>query len=436
MVRLSGPEAEAIARRMFKPRRPLNRWRSHQLYLGQIQDCRGQVIDEVLVSLMRAPHSYTREDVVEINCHSGYLVLRRILAEALARGARLARPGEFTLRAFLSGRLDLTQAEAVLEVIQARTENALRVASSHLQGALSRRLGEVREELLNLLAQVEAALDFPEEAQELAPDALKQALAGPLHLLSEFCDTYREGRLLKEGLVVVIAGRPNVGKSSLLNRLLAAERAIVTEFPGTTRDVIEEAVNFQGIPVRLTDTAGLRAAAGDRVEELGIARTRERLMAADVILYMVDGNQPVHEEDRRTLQEKGGRPGLTVINKIDLPQRVPEQELKQVTAWPLVRISALTSQGLDDLRQAIVDLALAGGVRHEGEIITQTRHHQHLTAGLRYLVKGQSLLGLKTPWELVAEELRAAIHELGEITGEEVGEDILDRIFSQFCIGK
>lgn len=435
-MRLSGPGAERMARQMFRPRRPRPYWRSHRLYLGHILDSQGQIIDEVLLALMRAPHSYTREDVVEINCHSGYLVLRRILAEALARGARLARPGEFTLRAFLSGRLDLTQAEAVLEVIQARTDNALQVATSHLRGAIGGRLGGVREELVNLLAQVEAALDFPEEAQELDPAVISQALAGPRHTLGELCDTYREGRLLREGLAAVIAGRPNVGKSSLLNRLLAADRAIVTEIPGTTRDVIEEAVNLQGIPVRLTDTAGLREVAGDRVEELGMARTWERLEAADVILYLVDGNQPGQEEDRRTLQALAGRPGLAVINKLDLPQRLAEAELTQVTPWPLVRISALTGQGLEELRQALVALVLAGGVRQEGEIITQTRHHQHLAASLGHLATAEDLLGPEPPWELLAEELRAALHELGEITGEVVGEDILERIFAQFCIGK
>ncbi len=436
VVRLSGRKAEEIARRMFKPRRPLQRWRSHQLYLGHILDSQGRIIDEVLVTLMQAPHSYTREDVVEINCHSGYLVLKRILEEALTRGARLARPGEFTLRAFLAGRLDLTQAEAVLEVIQARTQAGLRVAASHLRGGLGRRVGEVRDQLLDLAARVEAALDFPEEAQELEPEAVKEALAFPVHLLRQLCDTYQEGRLLREGLLVVIAGRPNVGKSSLLNRLLAADRAIVTEIPGTTRDVIEEAINVQGIPVRLTDTAGLREAAGDRVEELGMAKTWERLERADVVLYLVDGSQPLTEEDRRTLRDLAGRPGLAVINKIDLPHVLSDQELRETTTLPLAKISALTGQGLEDLKQAIVNLALAGGLRHEGEIITQARHHQHLAAGLEYLLKAQELLMPDTPWELVAEELRAAIRELGEVTGEEVGEDILDRIFSQFCIGK
>lgn len=436
IVRLSGPAAEAIARRMFLPHRPLPRWRSHQLYLGHILDSQGRIIDEVLVTLMRSPRSYTREDVVEINCHSGYLVLKRILEETLVQGARLAHPGEFTLRAFLSGRLDLTQAEAVLEVIQARTETALRVAASHLRGTLGGRVGEIRKQLLDILARVEAALDFPEEAQELSPEALRPALAGPLHLLRALCDTYREGRLLKEGLVVVIAGRPNVGKSSLLNRLLAADRAIVTEIPGTTRDVIEEGVNIQGIPVRLTDTAGLRQAASDRVEELGMARTRERLEAADIILFLVDGSQPLPEGDRRTLEELKHRPGLAVINKMDLPSRLPEGELKQVTAFPLIKISALTGQGLGELRAAIVDLALAGGVRPQGEIITRARHYQHLAASLEHLSAAQDLLNIEPPWELVAEELRAAMHALGEITGEEVGEDILERIFAEFCIGK
>jgi tRNA modification GTPase len=436
IVRLSGPDAETIARRMFRPRCPAPQWRSHHLHLGHILDARGEIIDEVLLTLMRAPHSYTREDVVEINCHSGYLVLKRILEEALAQGARLARPGEFTLRAFLAGRLDLTQSEAVLEVIQAKTQSGLRVAGAHLRGGLGVQVGQARDHLLNLLARVEAALDFPEEAQELEPAAVRENLAAPVRLLEQLCDTYREGRLLKEGLLVVIAGRPNVGKSSLLNRLLHTERAIVTGIPGTTRDVIEEAVNLQGIPVRLTDTAGLRDAPGDRVEELGMARTRERLEQADVVLYLLDGSRPLDEEDRRTLGELAGRPGLAVINKIDLPQFLSDRELQNAATPPLAKISALTGQGVEELQQAIVELALGGGVRSEGEIITQARHHRHLTAALHYLLTASALLVPETPWELVAEELRVAVHELGEITGEEVGEDILERIFAQFCIGK
>ncbi len=437
IVRLSGPTAEAIARRLFRPHRPRPSLRSHRLYLGHIVDSQGEIIDEVMVSLMRAPHTYTRDDVVEINCHSGYGVLRRILDLALAAGARLARPGEFTLRAYLSGRIDLTQAEAVLEVIQARTETHLQVAAEHLQGGLGRRLRQVRQDLLDFLARVEAALDFPEEAGELSGAAIKESLGVQQDCLQNLAETYEAGRLLREGLLVVIAGRTNVGKSSLLNRLLDMERAIVTEIPGTTRDLVEESISLGGVMVRFSDTAGLRPAQ-DRVEELGIARTRERLQQADLVLYLVDGSAPRAPEDDAALAELAGQPGLLVVNKIDLPQGVSETELAPYSAWPLIKISAKTGQGIEGLRQAIVAQALGGGFKVEGEVITQARHHQHLGQCLSYLGQSQALLATyeKPPWELVALELGAAIHELGEIPGEDVGEAILDRIFGQFCLGK
>lgn len=435
MVRLSGPDAERIARRIFRPKQRRRKWRSHQLYLGHIVNSREESIDEVLLTLMRAPRTYTREDVVEINCHSGYGVLRQILELALAQGARLARPGEFTLRAFLSGRIDLTQAEAVLELVQARTQAGLKVAAGHLEGGLGRQIGAVREALLDLLSRVEAALDFPEEAAELPPEALKEGLDPQGQLLQRLAATYQEGRLLREGLLVVIAGRPNVGKSTLLNALLGIDRAIVTEIPGTTRDLIEEAISLGGVPVRLSDTAGLRPAQ-DRVEELGIARTRQRLAQADLVLYLVDASRPLAASDRQALKELNGQRGLAVINKIDLPQKLSQSDLTRATSFPMVQISALTGQGLEDLRQAIVDLALGGGLKTGGEIVTQARHHRHLLNSLAYLRQAQALLGPATPWELVALELKEALRELGEITGEEVGDAILDRIFSEFCLGK
>jgi tRNA modification GTPase len=447
IVRLSGPTAEAIARRLFRPHHPRQQWRSHRLYLGHIVAPEGEIIDEVMVSLMRAPHTYTREDVVEINCHSGYGVLRRILDLALAAGARLARPGEFTLRAFLSGRIDLTQAEAVLEVIQARTETHLQVAAEHLDGGLGRRLARVRQKLLDLLARVEAALDFPEEAGELSPLVVRESLEMQRESLQGLADTYEAGRLLREGLLAVIAGRPNVGKSSLLNRLLDMERAIVTEIPGTTRDLVEESITLGGVVVRFSDTAGLRPAQ-DRVEELGITRTRERLQQADLVLYLVDGSAPLAPEDQAALAELAGRQGLVVINKIDLKPQLSETELAECSAWPLAKISARTGQGIKALKGEIAALALGGGLKVEGEIITQARHHQHLGQCLTYLGQARGLLGAdkeyenyesyekEPPWELVALEVGAAVRELGEITGEEVGEAILDRIFGQFCLGK
>jgi tRNA modification GTPase len=437
IVRLSGPLACAITRRLFRPHRPRPTWQSHRLSLGHIVDPQGEIIDEVMVSLMRAPYTYTREDVVEINCHSGYGVLRRILDLALAAGARLARPGEFTLRAFLSGRLDLTQAEAVLEVIRARTETHLQVAAAHLHGGLGRRLTRVRQDLLDLLAQVEAALDFPEEAGELPPASVKEGLDLQLRTLKALADSYKAGRLLREGLLVVIAGRPNVGKSSLLNRLLDMERAIVTEIPGTTRDLVEESITLGGVVVRFSDTAGLRPAQ-DRVEELGIERTRERLRQADLVLYLVDVSAPIAPEDNAALTELAGQPGLVVINKIDLEPKLSEDELSGRTTWPLTKISAKTGQGIEALREEIVAQALGGGLKVEGEVITQVRHQEHLRQCLAYLDQSHDLLAAyePPPWELVALELAAAIHELGEITGEEVGEAILDRIFGQFCLGK
>ncbi len=436
MVRLSGPEAPAIARRLFRPRRSQNPWQSHRLYLGHLVDVQGRVIDEVLLTLMQAPHSYTREDVVEIQCHSGPQVLKDILAAVLAAGARLARPGEFTLRAFLSGRLSLPQAEAVLEVIQAKSAAALRVAQGHLAGGLGRRLAAARETLLAQLSRLEAALDFPEEAEELEPEAVAAPVAETSQELERLAATYREGRLLREGLRVVIAGRPNVGKSSLLNRLLEEDRAIVTDIPGTTRDVIEETVTWEGLPVRLTDTAGLRTG-GDAVEELGMAKTRERLAAADLVLYLVDGSLPLAAADRQGLGALAGRPGLTVVNKIDLPQVLPESELTAVSPFPVLRLSALTGQGVEELKAAVVQAVRSGGVATPGEVVTQARHHQHLVAVLGYLKGCLEVLQERRPaWELAAEDLRGAIRELGELTGDEAGEDILERIFSQFCIGK
>lgn len=436
IVRLSGPEALAIARRLFRPRRPPPELKSRHLYLGHLLNRQGEVLDEVLLVYMQAPHTYTREDVVEIHCHSGYAVLRAILAEVLAQGARLARPGEFTLRAFLSGRLDLSQAEAVLEVVQAKTEAALRVATAHLTGGLGRRLKGVREALLTLLARVEAALDFPEEAEELPGSALLAELSGPAREVAELRQTYRQGRFLREGVRVVLAGRPNVGKSSLLNRLLQADRAIVTDIPGTTRDVIEETFNLGGVPLRLCDTAGLRAAR-DRVEELGVARSREQLAQADLILYLVDGSAPLDPEDLRVLSDLADRPVLVVVNKRDLPLALDLEELARRCPRPQVEISALTGEGLDRLEQAVLDLVLGGGVRTEGETVTQARHHELLERTEEALLRARELLKEAFPsYELVAVELQEALRALGEITGEEVGEAVLDQIFSRFCIGK
>ncbi len=443
IVRLSGLKAAAIARKIFRPHRPRQTWRSHRLYLGNIVDSQGEIIDEVLLTWMQAPQTYTREDVVEINCHSGYGVLSAILALVLEQGARPAQPGEFTLRAFLSGRIDLTQAEAVLEVIRARTDAARQVAEGHLQGSLGQGLAQMRSALLDWLARVEAALDFPEEAEELAPATLDEGLAAQVKALEGLAATYEAGRLLREGLLTVIAGRPNAGKSSLLNRLLDLDRAIVTEIPGTTRDLIEETITLGSVPVRLSDTAGL-GPARDRLEELGMERTRERLAQADLVLYLLDGSLPLAAADRQALREMSGRRGLAVINKADLPRTLGEAEVQAATSFPVLSISALTGQGIEALKEAMLVLALGGGLQLNGEMVTQARHQRHLEGCLGCLARARELLEVcllpqssqAPPWELVGLELQEAIRELGAITGQEMGDEVLERIFGEFCLGK
>ena len=325
VVRLSGPEAQTIAGRIFRPHNPAyHPFPTHHLILGHIiSPDDGQVVDEVLLSAMHGPHSYTREDVVEINCHSGYAVLQEILHLTLKQGARPANPGEFTLRAFLAGRLDLTQAEAVLEIIEARSGAGLKVAAAHLSGGLGQKINGLRESLLDLLARVEADLDFGEELPVLDYAGLIPALEAVLAETEELIHSHVQGRVLREGLQVVLAGRPNVGKSSLLNQLLQTDRALVTEIPGTTRDVIAENIIIQGLPVCLLDTAGLRQAR-NKVEELGIERTHRHLTQADLVLYLVDASQPWQAEDTRQLAALAEQPVLLLLNKIDLPPRLSE----------------------------------------------------------------------------------------------------------------
>ena len=439
IVRLSGPRAAAIARKIFRPRRPHSSWRSHRLYLGQIVDPQGEIIDEVLLTWMQAPHTYTREDVVEINCHSGYGVLSRLLSLVLDQGARLAQPGEFTLRAFLSGRIDLTQAEAVLEVIRARTDASLQVAAGHLQGSLGRSLVQIREALLDLLARVEAALDFPEEAEELSPETLEEGLAAQIagpgtphrHLPGRaaapggLADGHRRTPQRRQIEPPEPSPGPGPGHRHRDSR----------HHPGPHRGGHHPG-GYHGAPQRHRRAAG---PARDRLEELGIQRTRERLAQADLVLYLVDGSAPLSREDREALEELAGRRGLAVINKVDLPLVLQETDLQGPHPCRVVHISALTGQGIEALKQAMVDLALGGGLKLTGEMVTQARHQQHLENCLAYLAQARGLLVSyhEAPaWELVALELQEAIREVGEITGQEVGDEVLERIFSEFCLGK
>ncbi len=440
VVKVSGPLCEQIFRRLFKPRRELKEIQSHRLYYGFIQDPEtGEVVDEVLITLMRRPHTYTREDVLEIYGHSGYLVLTKILELVLREGARLAEPGEFTRRAFLNGRIDLAQAEAILDLINARSEEGLRLALNQLRGGLADKLKPIRETLLSALAVVEVAVDFPEEDVELIShyELAKQLEEGVKAPLNQLLKTYNEGRLYREGIAVVIAGRPNVGKSSLLNTLLREERAIVTPIPGTTRDIIEETATLKGLPVRLIDTAGLRETT-DVVEEIGVRRAKEKITQADIVIFVVDGAEEPTAEDFRLYNEIRGLPHVVAVNKIDIAteetlnlwrESFPEEKK--------VFISAKEELGLEALTEAIFEIVTGQKEISPPAVAPNLRQKIALEKTLQ--ATKRAISALKSPDvfpELVAVDLREALQALGEITGETTTEDLLDQIFSHFCIGK
>jgi tRNA modification GTPase len=433
IIRMSGPGALAIAVRIFRPqwaaRAP--RLESHRLYHGHIvEPATGAIVDEVLLSAMRAPHSYTREDVVEIYVHGGPVPVRETLALCLAQGARQAREGEFTLRAFLNGGLDLSQAEAVLDVIESRTSRALRVAEAQLAGGLSGEIRDLRGRLLNLLAQLEATIDFPEDVEppEVGPevDVVRARLDW---LLAEA----ERGIVYRQGVRTAIVGRPNVGKSSLLNALLRTERAIVTPVPGTTRDTLEEGLNLQGVPLLLVDTAGL-ADTSDLVEQLGVQRTRRALAQADLALVVYDGSIPPGDEDRRVAGAAAGTRSVVALNKLDLGTAEGYAEL--LPDAPHIPVSALTGSGLADLEEALVMAALGGAQDGEDPLASNPRHRDLLRRAAISLDDLLSALGRDEPLDLLAIDLSEAIAALGEITGEQASDELLHTIFSRFCIGK
>ncbi|WP_305045497.1 tRNA uridine-5-carboxymethylaminomethyl(34) synthesis GTPase MnmE [Geoalkalibacter sp.] len=435
IVRLSGDRALDLLQRLFRPRRHLSAFESHRFYYGAIVDARGDLIDEAMAVYMRGPHSYTREDVVEFHCHGGAVVGRRVLDLLLEGGARLAHPGEFTLRAFLNGRIDLSQAEGVMEVIGAQSLLGHKIAVRHLQGALRERCDALRELLRDALALVEAWIDFPEEDLDPATqDGIGVLLRQADEQVRALLESFRTGRVLRDGLGVLILGRPNVGKSSLLNALLGSARAIVTDLPGTTRDTIEEQLDLDGLLVRLIDTAGLRESA-DLVEQEGVRRSREKIAEADLVLLVVDGHCGVRPEDLAILDDCGDKSVLLVVNKCDLGNCELPISLAHL---PRVEISASTGEGLGSLRRAIREMFVdpdPDPVR-ETLMVTEVRHQDCFSRCSQVLARAQAALERRESLEFLALELRLALEVLGEVTGETAPEDIINRIFSRFCIGK
>ena len=441
IVRLSGPASVKIARTVFRNFRneSVAQFSPRRLEYGKIVDPQsGEPVDEVLCVYMPAPHSYTCDDVVEFQTHGGTAVLRQVLGLLLRTGARLARPGEFTERAFLNGRIDLSQAEAVMDIIRAKNESALQNATAQLSGALSRQIAEIRRNLLDFLAQAEAALDYPEEDIDIlsVPSAFASIHAAEREINSLLA-TAPKGKILREGLRTVIVGRPNVGKSSLLNALLGENRALVTEIPGTTRDSIEEVLDIRGIPLRIVDTAGLRRSE-DRIEQLGIQRTREFLASAALVLFLLDASQPLTPEDVEIFRSLPPVPVIIVVNKIDLPQLMDSAEWQDLAGeYTVVTLSAKDRTGFEELEQAIEKLVLAGAAMNTEMIfLSNTRHFENLARAGMHLRSALQALHDGLPLDCATIDLRSALEALGQITGETVSDEVVREIFAKFCLGK
>ncbi len=434
IIRVSGPKSIAIVGGIFRPHnaKKIASEKTHSLHYGHVVNPHtGETIDEVLVSVMRSPATYTREDTAEINCHGGMAPLWRIMAILIKAGARQAEPGEFTQRAFLNGRIDLVQAEAVMDIIRAKTELSHRAANELLLGGLSSEVGKIRESLLSITAEVEARIDFPEDEIE-SSGSVSSGLEDALQRIRELLAGYTYGRILRDGFAAAIVGRPNVGKSSLLNALLRQDRAIVTEIPGTTRDILEEYLNISGVPLRILDTAGIRHS-HDRVEQEGVRRSLAAIESADLVLVVLDGSEPLSAEDRRVLEQVKHKTTIAVINKSDLPRALEELALPEIQ----VALSCTSGTGLENLRQGISDLIKQGGIQaREHPLAVNQRHKTVLEQAEASLVKALASVQTGLSPEFTAVDLRGALDSLGLIIGATYTDDILERIFSTFCIGK
>jgi tRNA modification GTPase len=441
IVRLSGEQAFNIADKVFRPvKGSVNDFASHTIHYGHIADPEtNQIIEEVMVSVMKGPKTFTREDVIEVNCHGGLVSVNKVLQLLLKHGARLAEPGEFTKRAFLNGRIDLSQAEGVMDLIRAKTDRAMSVALNQMEGRLSKLIKKLRQEILETLAQVEVNIDYPEydDVEEMTHRVLLDKSKQVRDEIKKLLVTSEQGKILREGLSTVIIGRPNVGKSSLLNSLVHENKAIVTDIPGTTRDVIEEYVNVRGVPLRLVDTAGIRETE-DIVERIGVERSRKVLKEADLILLVLNSADELTHEDEQLFEAVEGMDVIVIVNKTDLPQKIDLSKVKQLAAQhKLVTTALIEEQGIDELEEAISSLFFEGSIE-AGDMtyVSNSRHIALLNQAHESISDVIDSVEMGTPIDIAQIDLTRTWELLGEIIGDSVHESLIDQLFSQFCLGK
>ncbi|MDM8365354.1 tRNA uridine-5-carboxymethylaminomethyl(34) synthesis GTPase MnmE [Bacillus thuringiensis] len=439
IVRVSGDDAVEKVDRIFKGK-DLTEVPSHTIHYGHIIDLdTNQVIEEVMVSIMRAPRTFTRENIVEINCHGGLVSVNKVLQLILAQGVRLAEPGEFTKRAFLNGRIDLSQAEAVMDLIRAKTDRAMNVAINQMEGRLSKLIGRLRQEILETLAHVEVNIDYPEydDVEEMTHNILIEKATHVRSEIEKILETSKQGKILREGIATAIIGRPNVGKSSLLNSLVQEKKAIVTDIAGTTRDVIEEYVNVRGVPLKLIDTAGIRETE-DVVERIGVERSKEMMSQADLVLVVVNYSEALTNEDEDLLRAVQGKDFIVIVNKTDLPQTIDMERVTELAAGNrVITTSLIEEQGIDELEKAIADLFFEGTIDSaDMTYVSNTRHIGLLTQAGQTIGDAIEAIENGVPIDMVQIDLTRTWEILGEITGDTVHESLIDQLFSQFCLGK
>jgi len=439
IIRLSGKDSISITNKLFHSKNLMN-VDSHTIHYGKIiQPSSSDVVDEVLVSIMRAPKTFTCEDIVEINCHGGLVAVNRMLELVLEQGARLAEPGEFTKRAFLNGRIDLSQAEAVMDIIQSKTDEAMNVALNQLDGKLSKLIKELRQQLIETIAHVEVNIDYPEydDVEEMSHQMMEDRTAHVLNKIERLLQVANQGKILREGIKTAIIGRPNVGKSSLLNSLAQEDKAIVTDIPGTTRDIIEEYVNVRGIPLHLIDTAGIRET-DDIVEKIGVEKSRQILQEADLVLFMLNHNDELTDEDREIFKMLQGMNFIVIVNKQDLEQHLDLDEVKELAGdQSVVEMAIINEEGIDRLEESLANIFFSESVGStDMTYVSNARHIQLLKEAKQSLMDAREALQLDLPLDMIQIDVTRTWELLGEIIGDTASESLIDQLFSQFCLGK